>query len=92
MNMKKLLSLALFMGGLTGYAQVPLPHQATWQYVENGYSQDTNAGNNASDHSLYDLGGCDIQQTAGECNFYIAISQGEPLANTMEFFDKMQVE
>ncbi|MEG1586790.1 MAG: choice-of-anchor J domain-containing protein [Bacteroidales bacterium] len=67
-----------------------LPYHADWKYAEGGFEQDGQAGKPDSDHTLYNLGGWESTKTAGSRPFFIAISQGAPIANTMEFNDATQ--
>ena len=85
-----LASYLLSSAALLTAQNVTLPYQADWKYADGGHEQDTNAGNSNSDHSLYDLGGWEFIKTAGSRPFYIAISKGAPIANTVEFADAYQ--
>ncbi len=87
---KNLLLSSLLLSATFAMANEPLPYAADWKYAEGKFELDGNSGNPGSDHALYDLGGWEGQITAGERNFYIAISKGNPLANTIEFVDNKQ--
>ena len=87
---KNLLLSSLLLSATFAMANEPLPYSSDWKYAAGKFEQDVNKGNPNSDHALYDLGGWEGQITAGERNFYIAISKGNPLANTLEFVDNKQ--
>ncbi|MGL4292837.1 MAG: T9SS type A sorting domain-containing protein [Bacteroidales bacterium] len=90
MKAKLLLSSILLTSTMLMNAQETTLHQADWKYKTGGIEQDTDKGKPTSDHSTYDLGGWESVTTSGNRPFYIAISKGAAIANTMEFVDASQ--
>lgn len=76
----------------TTFAQESLPYAADWKYKAEAIAADgtvsaadPEAGKPTSDQSLYDLGGWVSVATAGKRPFYITVSKGKPVVNTMEY-------
>ena len=71
-----------------------LPHSPVWKYVDSALSggspTDPNAGTYKADQSLFDLSGWTSTTSEGTRPFYIGLSSGKPIANTMEFVDNKQ--
>ena len=71
-----------------------LPHSPVWKYIDSALSggspTDPNAGTYKADQSLFDLSGWTSVVSEGMRPFYIGISSGNPIANTMEFVDNKQ--
>jgi len=76
-------------------AALQLPYTATWKYLSSalnpdGTPTDPNAGSYKADQSLFDLSGWISTIYEGTRPFYIGLSSGKPIANTMEFVDNKQ--
>ena len=73
---------------------VALPYSPVWKYLDSALSggspTDPNAGSYKADPSVFDLSGWISTTSDGARPFYIGISSGRPIANTMEFVDNKQ--
>ncbi|MGN0035896.1 MAG: choice-of-anchor J domain-containing protein [Bacteroidaceae bacterium] len=97
--MKKQLICAfvLLCGAALAQAQEKLPYKANWQYKAEAVADDgtvteadPKAGRYLSDQSTWDLGGWTSVATEYRNMFYIGITKGTPIANTMEYVDGQQ--
>ena len=75
-------------------AALSLPHSPVWKYMDSALSEgsptDPNAGTYKADASLFDLSNWTSTISEGSRSFYIGVSSGKPIANTMEFVDNKQ--
>lgn len=89
--MKKIFTLciAAFSMFNAAIAQESIPYKANWIALP-AADADPNKGNPEADQSLWDLGGWSSVAEEGNRPFFIAVSKGSHLANTMEFGDGRQ--
>jgi hypothetical protein len=71
-----------------------LPYSPAWKYIDSALSDgsptDPNAGSYKANQSFFDLNNWISTISEGARPFYIGVSSGKPIANTMEFVDNKQ--
>ncbi|MGL5786040.1 MAG: T9SS type A sorting domain-containing protein [Bacteroidales bacterium] len=89
--MKKIFTLciAAFSMFNAAIAQESIPYKANWIALPEA-DADPNKGKPEADQSLWNLGGWSSISEDGNRPFFIAVSKGSHLANTMEFGDGRQ--
>lgn len=89
--MKKIFTLCFAAFSLfnAAIAQESIPYKANWIALP-GADSDPNKGKPEADQSLWDLGGWASVAESGARPFFMAVSKGAYLANTMEFGDGKQ--
>lgn len=89
--MKKIFTLCIAAISIfnTAIAQESIPYKAKWTALPTA-DADPNKGKPEADQSLWDLGGWTSVAEVGARPFFMAVSKGAHLPNTMEFGDGRQ--